>query len=174
MRPYCVGAFLSMYVPDSNKQLFYMKMLVKTINLPSDTVLDISGIMLGKLLGLSGSASFYFLGWNTCPNLMCRNFGAMGNYSTCSNDGPFADICLIQYGGIHTDKCAFSNCGSVNDGTMSHRHIILQNARHRTSLMNACAILHIHSVSTSDSIYVRAQNRTIPDAAVIAKNTIAG
>ena len=37
MRPYCVGAFLSMYVPDSNKQLFYMKMLVKTINLPSDT-----------------------------------------------------------------------------------------------------------------------------------------
>ena len=39
MRPYCVGAFLSMYVPDSNKQLFYMKMLVITICFLLDTSL---------------------------------------------------------------------------------------------------------------------------------------
>ena len=39
MRPYCAGAFLSMYVPDSNKLLSYMKMLVITICLLSDTSL---------------------------------------------------------------------------------------------------------------------------------------
>ena len=33
--------------------------------------------MLGKFFGLSGSASFHLPGWNTCPNLMCRNLGAM-------------------------------------------------------------------------------------------------
>ena len=32
--------------------------------------------MLGKLLGLSGSASLHLLGWNTRPNLMCMNLGA--------------------------------------------------------------------------------------------------
>ncbi len=39
MRPYCAGVFLSMYVPNSNKLLSYMKMLVITICLPSDTSL---------------------------------------------------------------------------------------------------------------------------------------
>ena len=51
--------------------------------------------MLGKLLGLSGSASFHLPGWNTRPNLMCRNLGAMGNYSTCSNDSSFANISSV-------------------------------------------------------------------------------
>jgi hypothetical protein len=40
--------------------------------------------------------------------------------------------------------------------------------------MDAGAILHIYPVSTSDGIHVRAQYRTIPDAAVITKNTVAG
>ena len=123
--------------------------------------------MFGKLLGLSRSADLYFPGWNTCPNLMCRNLGAMGNYSTCSNDGAFANVSLVKHSGIHSDESAFSDCGSVDDGTMSHRYIILQNARHRTSLMNTGAILYIHSVSTSDGIHVRAQYCTIPDATVI-------
>lgn len=39
MRPYCAGVFLSMYVPNSNKLLSYMKLLVITICLPSDTSL---------------------------------------------------------------------------------------------------------------------------------------
>ena len=128
--------------------------------------------MLGKFFGLSGSASFHLLGWNTRPNLMCRNLGAMGNYSTCCNNSPFSNVSLVKHSGIHTDECAFSDCGSVDDGTMSHRYIILQNARHRTGLMDACTILHIHSVSTSDGIHVRAQYCTIPDATVIAKNTV--
>lgn len=51
--------------------------------------------MLGKFLGLSWSADLYFPGWNTRPNLMCRNLGAMGNYSPCSNDSPFTNISLI-------------------------------------------------------------------------------
>ena len=105
---------------------------------------------------------------------MCRNLGAMGNYSTCCNDSSFTDISLVKHGGIHSDECAFSNGSSMNDGTMSHRYIILQDARHRTGLMDACTILYIHSVSTSDGIHVRAQYRTIPDAAVITKNTVAG
>ena len=58
-------------------------------------VFDVAGIMLGKFFGLAGSADLYFPGWNTRPNLMCRNFGAMGNYSTCSNDGSFANVCLV-------------------------------------------------------------------------------
>lgn len=130
--------------------------------------------MLSKLLGLSGSAGLYFLGWNTRPNLMCRNLGAMGNHCACSNDSPFANVSLVKHGGIHSDECTFSNCRSVNDGTMSHRYIILQNARHRTGLMDAGAILNIYPVSTSDGIHVGAQYRTIPDAAVITKNTVAG
>ena len=128
--------------------------------------------MFGKLLGLSRSADLYFPGWNTCPNLMCRNLGAMGNYSTCSNDGAFANVSLVKHSGIHSDESTFSNGSSMNDGTMSHRYIILQDARHRTGLMDACTILYIHSVSTSDGIHVRAQYRTIPDAAVITKNTV--
>ena len=67
-----------------------------------------------------------------------------------------------------------TECGSVDDGTMSHRYIILQNARHCTGLMDAGTILYIHSVSTSDGIHVRAQYRTIPDATVITKNTVTG
>ena len=63
-------------------------------------VLDISGIMFGKLLGLSGSAGFHLPGWNTRPNLMCRNLCAMGNYCACSNDSSFTDICLVKHGGI--------------------------------------------------------------------------
>ena len=110
--------------------------------------------MLGKLLGLSGSAGLHLFGRNTRPNLMCRNLGAMGNYSTCCNNSPFSNVSLVKYSGIHSDECAFSDCGSVDDGTMSHRYIILQDARHRTGLMNAGAILYIHSVSTSDGIYV--------------------
>ena len=51
--------------------------------------------MLGKFFGLSRSADLYFLGWNTRPNLMCRNLGAMGNYSTCSNNSSFTNISLI-------------------------------------------------------------------------------
>ena len=39
MRPYCADVFLSMYVPNSNKLLSYMKMLVITICLSSDTSL---------------------------------------------------------------------------------------------------------------------------------------
>lgn len=128
--------------------------------------------MFGKLLGLAGSASFHLLGWNSRPNLMCRNLGAMGNYSTCCNNSPFSNVSLVKHGGIHSDESAFSDCGSVDDGTMSHRYIILQNARHRAGLMDAGAILYIHSVSTSDGIHVRAQYRTIPDAAVITKNTV--
>ena len=112
--------------------------------------------MLGKLLGLSVSAGLHLLGRNTRPNLMCRNLGSMGNYSTCCNNSPFSNVSLVKYSGIHSDECPFSNCGSVDDGTMSHRYIILQDARHRTGLMNAGEILHIHSVSTSDGIYVRA------------------
>ena len=69
--------------------------------------------MLGKLLGLSGSADLYFPGWNTRPNLMCRNFGAMGNYSTCSNDSSFSNVSLVKHSGIHTDESAFSDCGSA-------------------------------------------------------------
>lgn len=137
-------------------------------------VFDVAGIMLGKFFGLAGSASFHLLGRNSRPNLMCRNLGAMGNYSTCCNDSSFTDISLVKHGGIHSDECAFSNGSSMNDGTMSHRYIILQDARHRTGLMDACTILYIHSVSTSDGIHVRAQYRTIPDAAVITKNTVAG
>ena len=38
--------------------------------------------MFGKFLGLSGSASFHLLGWNTRPYFMCRNLGAMGNHGT--------------------------------------------------------------------------------------------
>ena len=51
--------------------------------------------------------------------------------------------------------------------THLHRYIILQDARHRTGLMDAGAILYIHSVSTSDGIHVRAQYRTIPDLSLI-------
>ena len=87
---------------------------------------------------------------------------------------PFSNVSLVKHSGIHSDECPFSNCRSVNDGTMSHRYIILQDARHRTGLMDAGAILYIHSVSTSDGIHVRAQYRTIPDAAVITKDTVAG
>ena len=130
--------------------------------------------MFGKLLGLSRSADLYFPGWNTRPNLMCRNFSAMGNYSTCCNNSPFSNVSLVKHSGIHSDESTFSNGSSMNDGTMSHRYIILQDARHRTGLMDAGAILYIHSVSTSDGIHVRAQYRTIPDAAVITKNAVAG
>ena len=130
--------------------------------------------MLGKLLGLSGSASFHLPGWNTRPNLMCRNLGAMGNYSSCSNDSSFSNVSLVKHSGIHADESTFSDCGSVDDGTMSHRYIIFQDARHRTGLMDAGAILHIYPVSTSDGIHVRAQYRTIPDAAVITKNAVTG
>ena len=137
-------------------------------------VFDVAGIMLGKFFGLAGSASFHLLGRNSRPNLMCRNLGAMGNYSTCCNDSSFTDISLVKHGGIHSDECAFSNGSSMNDGTMSHRYIILQDARHRTGLMDAGAILHIYPVSTSDGIHVRAQYRTIPDAAVITKNAVTG
>ena len=83
-------------------------------------VFDVSGIMFGKLLGLSGSTGLYLPGWNTRPNLMCRNLGAMSNHSSCSNDGAFANVCLVKHGGIHADECPFSDCGSVDDGTMSH------------------------------------------------------
>ena len=130
--------------------------------------------MLGKFFGLSRSASFHLLGWNSRPNLMCRNLSAMGNYSTCCNNSPFSNVSLVKHSGIHSDECTFSDCGSANDGTMSHRYIILQNARHRTGLMDAGAILHIYPVSTSNGIHVRAQYRTIPDAAVITKDAVAG
>ena len=83
--------------------------------------------MFGKFLGLSGIASLHLLGRNTRPNLMCRNLGAMGNYSTCSNDSSFSDICLVKYSGIHSDECPFSNCGSVDDGTMSNYFIYFFN-----------------------------------------------
>ena len=83
-------------------------------------VFDVSGIMFGKLLCLSGSTGLYLPGWNTRPNLMCRNLGAMSNHSSCSNDGAFANVCLVKHGGIHADECPFSDCGSVDDGTMSH------------------------------------------------------
>ena len=83
--------------------------------------------MFGKLLGLSGSASFHLPGWNTCPNLMCRNLGAMGNYSTCCNDSPFSNVSLVKHSGIHSDECAFSDCGSVDDGTMSNYFIYFFN-----------------------------------------------
>ena len=83
--------------------------------------------MLGKLLGLSRIAGFHLLGWNTCPNLMCRNFGAMGNYSTCCNNSPFSNVSLVKYSGIHSDECPFSNCGSVDDGTMSNYFIYFFN-----------------------------------------------
>ena len=83
--------------------------------------------MLGKLLGLSGIAGLHLLGWNTSPNLMCRNLSAMGNYCTCSNDGAFANVCLVKHGGIHSDECAFSDCGSVDDGTMSNYFIYFFN-----------------------------------------------
>ena len=74
--------------------------------------------MLGKLLGLSGSAGLHLLGWNTRPNLMCRNLGSMGNYNS-----PFSNVSLVKYSGIHSDECAFSDCGSVDDGTMSNYFI---------------------------------------------------
>ena len=83
--------------------------------------------MLGKLLGLSGIASLHLLGWNTCPNLMCRNFGAMGNYSTCCNNSPFSNVSLVKHSGIHSDECTFSDCGSVDDGTMSNYFIYFFN-----------------------------------------------
>ena len=83
--------------------------------------------MFGKLLGLSRSADLYFPGWNTCPNLMCRNLSAMGNYCTCSNDSSFSDICLVKHSGIHAYECAFSDCGSVDDGTMSNYFIYFFN-----------------------------------------------
>ena len=83
--------------------------------------------MLGKFLGLAGSAGFHLLGWNTCPNLMCWNLSAMGNHSTCSNDSSFSDICLVKHSGIHADESTFSNCGSVDDGTMSNYFIYFFN-----------------------------------------------
>ena len=82
--------------------------------------------MLGRFLGLSGSTGFHLLGWNTRPNLMCRNFGAMGNYSTCCNNSPFSNVSLVKHGGIHTDESTFSNGSSMNDGPMSHRYIIVK------------------------------------------------
>ena len=83
--------------------------------------------MLGKLLVLAGSAGFHLSGWNTRPNLMCRNFGAMGNYSTCCNNSPFSNVSLVKHSGIHSDECAFSDCGSVDDGTMSNYFIYFFN-----------------------------------------------
>ena len=83
--------------------------------------------MFGKLFGLAGSASFHLLGRNTRPNLMCRNFGAMGNYSSCSNDSSFANVSLVKQSGIHSDECTFSDCGSVDDGTMSNYFIYFFN-----------------------------------------------
>ena len=83
--------------------------------------------MLGKLLGLSGSASLHLFGRNTRPNFMCRNLGAMGNYSTCSNNSPFSNVSLVKHSGIHSDECAFSDCGSVDDGTMSNYFIYFFN-----------------------------------------------
>ena len=43
--------------------------------------------MLGKLLGLSGSAGLHLLGRNTRPNLMCRNLGAMAASLNISSVG---------------------------------------------------------------------------------------
>ena len=83
--------------------------------------------MLGKLLGLSGSAGLHLLGRNSRPNLMCRNFGAMGNYSTCCNNSPFSNVSLVKHSGIHTDESTFSNGGSVDDGTMSNYFIYFFN-----------------------------------------------
>ena len=83
--------------------------------------------MLGKLLGLSGIASLHLPCWNTSPNLMCRNLSAMGNYCTCSNDSSFSNVSLVKYSGIHSDECAFSDCGSVDDGTMSNYFIYFFN-----------------------------------------------
>lgn len=83
--------------------------------------------MLGKLLGLSGSASLHLFGRNTRPNFMCRNLGAMGNYSTCSNNSPFSNVSLVKHSGIHSDECPFSNCRSMNDGPMSNYFIYFFN-----------------------------------------------
>ena len=83
--------------------------------------------MFGKFLGLSGIASLHLLGRNTRPHLMCRNLGAMGNYSTCCNNSPFSNVSLVKHSGIHSDECPFSNCGSVDDGTMSNYFIYFFN-----------------------------------------------
>ena len=74
-----------------------IKCLFQQLILLQIPVFDVAGIMLSKLLGLSGSAGLHLPSWNTCPNLMCRNLGAMGNHCTSGNDSPFANISLVRY-----------------------------------------------------------------------------
>ena len=106
--------------------------------------------MFGKLLCLSGSASFH-LSWleipAQIPNVQ-EPFGALWATTAPHNDYAFRQCLPCSCGGIHHLRVRlFWLWLRGRWHHVPHRYIILQDARHRTGLMDAGAILYIHSVS---------------------------
>jgi hypothetical protein len=92
-----------------------------------------------------------------------RDLLAFGDERSGPNDAIVANFRPIEDDGPHADKATVSDSASMDDGSMTYRHVIPDDARQIRGYMKDCPILDIRTISYLDGSKVPAKRDIMPN-----------